>query len=128
MQKALGGLHKLDGDKVHSLAILPFYNQSADPNAEYLSDALTESIINDLSHLQDLRIIGHNSVFRYRGKELDARLVGKELSVKSVVIGTILQLGEKLIITAEMIDVHTGWQIFCEPTLAAPSRRLYQLL
>ena len=114
MQKAFGGLHKLDRDKVHSLAILPFYNQSSDPNAEYLSDALTESIINDLSHLQDLRITGHNSVFRYRGKELDARVVGKELRVKAVVIGTILQLGEKLIIRAEMIDVHTGWHIWGE--------------
>jgi len=114
MQKVIGGLHKPNRDKVHSLAILPFYNQSSDPNAEYLSDALTESIINDLSHLQDLRIIGHNSVFRYRGKELDGRVVGKELRVKSVVTGTIFQLGERLIIRAEMIDVHTGWHIWGE--------------
>lgn len=107
-------LHKPNRDKVHSLAILPFYNQSSDSNAEYLSDALTESIINNLSHLQDLRIIGHNSVFRYRGKELDGKMVGKELRVKSVVTGTILQLGEKLIVRAEMIDVQTGWHIWGE--------------
>src|SRR5215510_1311556 len=114
MQKVIGDLHRPHRDKVHSLAILPFYNQSSDPNAEYLSDALTESIINNLSHLQDLRIIGHSSVFRYRGKELDGKMVGKELRVKSVVTGTILQLGEKLIVRAEMIDVHTGWHIWGE--------------
>ena len=113
-QRVTGELHKPNRDKVHSLAILPFYNQSSDPNAEYLSDALTESIINNLSHLQDLRIIGHNSVFRYRGKELDGKMVGKELRVKSVVTGTISQLGEKLIVRAEMIDVHTGWHIWGE--------------
>jgi TolB-like protein len=97
---------------VHSLAIMPFYNQSPDPSAEYLSDGLTESIINSLSHLQGLRIIGHNSVFRYKGKELDGRMVGKELRVKSVVTGKILQLGDRLIVRAEMIDVHTGWHIW----------------
>ena len=110
--KANGDLPKQHRDKGHSLAIMPFYNESSDPNAEYLSDGLTESIINSLSHLQGLRIIGHNSVFRYRGKELDGRMVGKELRVKSVVTGKILQLGERLIIRAEMIDVHTGWHIW----------------
>ena len=99
-------------DTLHSLAIMPFYNESPDPNAEYLSHGLTESIINSLSHLQGLRIIGHTSVFRYRGKELDGRMIGKELRVKSVVTGRILQLGERLIVRAEMIDVHTGWHIW----------------
>ena len=105
-------LHKQSRDKVHSLAIMPFYNESPDPNAQYLSDGLTETIINSLSHLQGLRIIGHNSVFRYRGKELDGRMVGKELHVKSVVTGRIFQVGERLIVSAEMIDVHTGWHIW----------------
>ena len=106
--------HKPHREKVHSLAIMPFYNESPDPNAEYLSDGLTESIINSLSHLQGLRIIGHNSVFRYRGKELDGRVVGKELRVKSIVTGKILQLGERLIVRAEMIDVQTGWHLWGE--------------
>lgn len=98
----------------NSLAVLPFYNESSEPNAEYLANGLTESIINSLSHLQGLRIIGHNSVFRYREKELDVRVVGKELGVRSVVTGRILQLGERLIIRAEMIDVQTGWHIWGE--------------
>jgi TolB-like protein/Flp pilus assembly protein TadD len=101
-------------DKVHSLAILPFYNESPDPNAEYLSDGLTESIINSLAHLQDLRIIGRNSVFRYKGKEFDARMIGKELRVKSVVTGRILLLGDRLIVRAEMVDVQTGWHVWGE--------------
>jgi TolB-like protein/Flp pilus assembly protein TadD len=112
MRTVNGDLHKQHRDRVHSLAIMPFYNQSPDPSAEYLSDGLTESIINSLSHLQGLRIIGHNSVFRYKGKELDGRMVGKELRVKSVVTGKILQLGDRLIVRAEMIDVHTGWHIW----------------
>ena len=111
-QKVNGHAHRQQRDKVHSLAIMPFFNESSDPNAEYLSTGLTESIINSLSHLQGLRIIGHNSVFRYKGKELDGRIVGKELRVKSVVTGRILQLGERIIVSAEMIDVHTGWHIW----------------
>lgn len=111
-RKVNADLQKQIRDKVHALAILPFYNESSDPNAEYLSDGLTESIINSLSHLHGLRIIGHNSVFRYRGKELDGRIIGKELRVKSVVTGRILQLGGRLIVRAEMIDVHTGWHIW----------------
>ena len=113
-RNANADLHKRIRDKVHALAILPFYNESSDTNADYLSDGLTESIINSLSHLPGLRIIGHNSVFRYRGIELDGRTIGKELRVKSVVTGRILQLGGKLIIRAEMIDVQTGWHIWGE--------------
>jgi len=114
IRKVNGDVHKQKRDKMHSLAILPFYSESSDPDAEYLSDGLTESIINSLSHLKGLRIIGHNSVFRYRGKELDARMVGKELRVKSVVTGRILQLGKKLIVRVEMIDAQTGWHIWGE--------------
>ena len=106
--------HKQHRDKAHSLAILPFYNESFDPNAEYLSDGLTESIINSLSYLQDLRIIGRNSVFRYKGKELNGRMIGKELRVKSVVTGRILLLGDRLIVRVEMVDVQTGWHIWGE--------------
>jgi TolB-like protein len=113
-RKVTADLQKQIRDKVHSLAILPFYNESPDPNAEYLCDGLTESIINSLSHLHGLRIIGHNSVFRYRGKELDGRIIGKELRVKSVVTGRILQLRGRLIVRAEMIDVQTGWHIWGE--------------
>jgi TolB-like protein/predicted Zn-dependent protease len=112
VRKVNGDVHTQHRDSLHSLAIMPFYNESPDPNAEYLSTGLTESIINSLSHLQGLRIIGHNTVFRYRGKEIDGRMIGKELRVKSVVTGRILQLGDRLVVRAEMIDVHSGWHIW----------------
>ena len=113
-RKVSGELPKQNRDRAHSLAIMPFHNETSDPNAEYLSDGLTESIINSLSHLQDLRIISRSSVFRYKGKELDVRLIGRQLRVKSVVTGRILQLGQRLIIRVEMIDAQTGWHIWGE--------------
>jgi TolB-like protein/Flp pilus assembly protein TadD len=114
MPEVDAGAHKQHRDTTHSLAVLPFYNESSDPNAEYLSDGLTESVINSLSHLQDLRIIARTSVFRYKGKDLDGRMIGKELGVKSVVTGRILQLGDRLIVRAEMVDVMTGWHMWGE--------------
>jgi len=110
--------HKENTNSLHqgfnSLAVLPFDNESAEPNAEYLSDGLTESIINRVSQLQNLRVVARNSVFLYKAKEMDARKVGRELGVCSVLSGRILQLGDNLIIRAELIDVLNGWQIWGE--------------
>jgi TolB-like protein/Tfp pilus assembly protein PilF len=97
---------------LNSLAVLPFDNGTADPNAEYLSDGLTESIINNISQLQNLRVVARNTVFRYKAKEADPQNVGRELGVRSVLSGRILQLGDRLIIRAELIDVSNGWQIW----------------
>jgi TolB-like protein/Tfp pilus assembly protein PilF len=97
-----------------SLAVLPFANGTADPNAEYLSDGLTESIINSISQLQNLRVVARNTVFRYKSREVDPQEVGRELGVCSVLTGRILQLGDRLIIRAELIDVLDGWQIWGE--------------
>lgn len=121
LQKVNGDLHKQVRHKLYSLAILPFYNESLDPNLEYLSRGLTDSIINNLSHLQDLRIIAHSSVFRYKGRDLDARVIGKELRVKVIVTGRILQLGDRVIVRVEMINVHTGWHIWGEQYHRKPS-------
>lgn len=100
--------------KIHnSLAVLPFHNGSEDPNAEYLSDGLTESIINSISH-GDIRVVGRNTVIRYKGKKVDPQKIGEELGVRSVLTGRILQLGDRLIIRAEVIDVLDGWQIWGE--------------
>jgi TolB-like protein/Tfp pilus assembly protein PilF len=98
----------------NSLAVLPFHNGSDDPNAEYLSDGLTESIINSLSYLRDLRVLGRNTVFRYKGKKIESRKIGEELGVSSVVTGRILQLGDQLIIRAELTAVRGGWQLWGE--------------
>src|ERR1700687_5602590 len=96
----------------NSLAVLPFDNRSADPNAEYLSDGLTESIINRISQLQSIRVVARNTMFSYKAKEVDPQKVGRELGVRSVLSGRILQLGDRLIIRAELIDVSNGWQIW----------------
>jgi TolB-like protein/Tfp pilus assembly protein PilF len=98
----------------NSLAVLPFHNGSEDPNTEYLSDGLTESIINSLSQLKDLRVLGRNTVFRYKYKEIDPQQIGQELGVRSVLTGRVLQLGDRTIIRAEVTDVKDGWQIWGE--------------
>ena len=98
----------------NSLAVLPFENESKDPDVEYLADGLTESIINTFSQLEDFRVIGRNTVFRYKAKSADPQKVGEELSVRSVLTGRILRLGDRVIIRAEVVDVREGWQIWGE--------------
>lgn len=99
---------------IHSLAVLPFANTSADPNAEYLSDGITESLINNLSQLPELRVIARSTVFRYKDREIDPQDVGRALSVRAVLTGRVLYLGNKLIIRAELIDVAGGSHIWGE--------------
>src|ERR1700681_4373677 len=86
------------------LAVLPFVNGSADPNAEYLSDGITESLINSLSRLPNLKVMSRDSAFRYKGKDTDAQSVARELGVRSVLKGRVTQLGGNLAISAELID------------------------
>jgi serine/threonine protein kinase/tetratricopeptide (TPR) repeat protein len=86
------------------LAVLPFVNGSADPNAEYLSDGITESLINSLSCLPNLKVMSRDSAFRYKGKDADAQTVARELGVRSVLKGRVTQLGGNLAISAELID------------------------
>ncbi len=95
-----------------SIAVLPFVNQNHDPETEYRSDGLTECIINDLAQLPALRVIARSSVFRYKGKELDPLLAGKELGVRAVLTGRILQRGERLSISVELTDVEENKQLW----------------
>jgi len=99
---------------IESIAVLPFANQNHDPDTEYLSDGLTESIINSLSQLSNLRVIPRSSVFRYKGKESDPLTVGKELGVRAVLTGRILQRGDNLIVSAELVDVRDNKQLWGE--------------
>ncbi len=96
------------------LAVLPFINDSADPKMEYLSDGITESIINSLSQLPRLHVMSRNAVFRYKGKELHAQRIGKELGVDSVLVGKVNNLDGRLLISAELVDVANGWQLWGE--------------
>ena len=99
---------------IDSLAVLPFINASADPEAEYLSDGITESIINNLSQLSGLRVTARSTVFRYKGRESNPQGVGQELSVGAVLLGRVLQFGERLIIRTELVDVVSGYQLWGE--------------
>jgi TolB-like protein/Tfp pilus assembly protein PilF len=97
---------------VDSIAVLPFVNESGDPNAEYLSDGITESIINSLSQLPNLGVIARNSAFRYKGKDIDAPAVGHNLNVQSVLTGWVVQRGENLSVSVELIDTTNNHQLW----------------
>ena len=90
---------------IDSLAVLPLTNASADPNTEYLSDGITESIINILSQLPKLRVVPRSTVFRYKGRVIDPQELGRELGVRAVLTGRVLQLGDTLVVKTELIDV-----------------------
>src|SRR5438132_636531 len=94
------------GETIDSVAVLPFVNVGNDPNAEYLSDGLSDSIIDDLSQLPNLKkVISLSSVLRYKGKQTDPQAVGRELNVRAVLMGRITQHGDDLLISAELVDV-----------------------
>jgi len=97
---------------IDSIAVLPFANQNSAEETEYLADGLTESIINNLTQFPNLRVIARNSVFRYKGKETDPFKAGQELRVRTVVTGRLLQRGESLAISAELLDVRDNKQIW----------------
>jgi serine/threonine protein kinase/Tfp pilus assembly protein PilF len=99
---------------IDSLAILPFENMSADADAEYLSDGITESIINALSQLPKLRVMARSTVFRYKGKNLAPQDVANELKVRAVLTGRVLQRGDTLVIKTELVDAIDGSQLWGE--------------
>jgi eukaryotic-like serine/threonine-protein kinase len=97
-----------------AIAVLPFENTSGDPDSDYLSDGITESLINSLSQLGRLRVLARSTVFRYKGRTGDPQQLGRELNVRAVLTGRVLQRGETLVIGAELMDVQNGWQLWGE--------------
>jgi eukaryotic-like serine/threonine-protein kinase len=106
--------HKGGGETIDSLAVLPFVNGSGDPNMEYLSDGITESLINSLSQLPKLEVKSRDSAFHYKGKDPDAETVGRELGVRAVFKGRVTQVGDNLAISAELIDARNNDHIWGE--------------
>jgi len=98
--------------QINSLAVLPFINASADPDAEYLSDGIAESIINNLSQLTQLRVMASSSVSRYKNRTDDPQALGRELGVRAMLLGRVLQLGDKLIIRTSLVDASDGSQLW----------------
>src|SRR5712692_8771547 len=99
---------------IESIAVLPFVNQNHDPDSEYLSDGVTESIINSLTQLPTLKVMARSAVFRYKGKEADPMAAGKELGVRAVLTGRIMQRGDSLTISTELLDVRDNKQLWGE--------------
>ena len=95
-----------------SLAVLPFENASGDAETEYISDGISEALIHGLAQLAELRVMARSTVFRYKGKTADPRNVGRELNVGAVLTGRILLRGDTLVVTAELVDVANGWQLW----------------
>ena len=97
---------------INSVAILPFVNDSKDPSAEYLSDGLTESIINSLSRLPNLKVMSRNAAFRFKGMNLDPVEAGRNLNVGAVLTGRLIKLDDRLVIKTELIKVADGSQLW----------------
>ncbi len=97
---------------INSVAILPFANDSKDPSADYLSDGITESIINSLSQLPTLKVMSRNAVFRFKGRTIDPQEAGRDLNVGAVLTGRLVNVGDRLIIKAELINVADGSQLW----------------
>ncbi len=103
-----------DPSQIDSIAVLPFQNVSGDPNFEYLSDGIAESLINSLTQLQQLKVVARNTAFRYKGKDVDAEQVGRELSVRAVLTGRVRQVADRLNIQVDLVDAGTGAQLWGE--------------
>lgn len=97
---------------IESIAVMPFVNQNHDANIDYLVDGIPENIINSLSRLPNLKVMSRNSVFQYKGKNIDAQAVAKELKVQAVLTGRVTQRGDGLSISVELINAQDSSQIW----------------
>jgi len=97
-----------------SIAVLPFVNMSGDPEQEYFSDGITEDLITDLSKISGLFVIARNSTFTYKGKPVKVDQVGRELAVRYVLEGSVRKAGNRVRITAQLVDVSTGGHLWAE--------------
>ena len=100
--------------QISSIAVMPFVNASGNTEIEYLSDGMTESLMNSLSQLPNLSVKARSSVFRYKGKEVEPVAVGNELGVQAVLSGRVVQRGDQLTLSLDLVDARTGDQIWGE--------------
>ncbi len=97
---------------IDSLAVLPFVNVTQNPDTEYLSDGMTESIINSLTKIQGIRVIPRSTVFRFKGKDIDPEEVGSKLNVSAILTGRVVQRDDILNLQLDLIDVNNQSQIY----------------
>ena len=98
--------------QIGSIAVMPFVNAGGNPDIEYLSDGLTESLINSLSKIPALSVKARSSVFSYKGREVTPQQVAKDLSVEAVLNGRVVQRGDQIVLNVELVDAVTGNQIW----------------
>ena len=110
----LRNLTKRRSKSIDSIAVLPLTNDTNDANTEYLSDGITEGIINQLSQLPKLKVMARSTAFRYKNRDVDAQSVGRELRVRAVLTGRLKTIGEKLRINVELVDSFDGSQLWGE--------------
>src|SRR4030095_3947742 len=97
---------------INSLAILPFVNANDAPAAEYLSDGITESLINSLAQVSRLKVIARTTAFRYKGKDTDPQTLGRDLRVDAVITGRVTKQGDNLIVQADLLNTTDGSQVW----------------
>jgi len=102
------------GSQIESIAVIPFANSGGDAEADFLSDGLTESLISSLAHVPQLKVKSRNSVFRYKGKEVDVQKVGKELTVDALLTGRVVQRGDSMQVSADLTKVDDSTEIWGE--------------
>ena len=112
----LGGVYyyssRSEARTIDSIAVMPFVNADGDQNMEYLSDGITESLTDSISQLPDVSVIAHSSVFRYKNRNTDPQRIGRELGVRALLMGRIVQRGDRLIISAELVDVENNRRLW----------------
>src|SRR5262245_2226598 len=101
-------------DHIDTVAVIPFVNVSHDPNIEYLSDGISDSVTDSLSQLPQLHVVTRSTIYRYKGKNADPLAVGRELKVRGIVTGELTQHGDRVIVRARLTDAKKGTQIWGE--------------
>ena len=99
---------------IRSIAVLPFANTSDNPDTEYLSDGISESLINSLSQMPGMKVIARSSSFQYKGKDVDAQKIANALGVEAILMGRVAQRGDTLLISVEMVDARDKTQVWGE--------------
>jgi serine/threonine protein kinase/tetratricopeptide (TPR) repeat protein len=97
-----------------SIGVLPFANMSADPDSQYFSDGLADELINALTHLPGLRVASRTSAFRFRGRDVDIKEIGRALGVANVLEGSVRRTGQRLRVTAQLVNVSDGYHRWSE--------------
>src|SRR5262249_26068040 len=99
---------------VDSIAVLPFTSMSADPADEFFADGMTDEIINALAQIEQLHVVARTSAFSFKGKYIDVRSVGKQLNVRTVLLGSVRRAGSELRITAQLVNVEDGYHLWSD--------------